>query len=101
MKSPNVFYESRQLQGNLASTTAVRRLLNALMKKGKKSTAEKIVYRLCEAIETKEKKKSLLFIFRAIRAVRPLVGWSDKQGGRRKSRPIPLSIQAGERLAIK
>jgi ribosomal protein S7 len=51
-----------------------QKLSGALMKKGKKSTAEKVIQRLCEMIETKENKKSMSFIHYAIQAIRPLVG---------------------------
>ena len=92
--------KNKIIRGGAASGTT-QKLLNALMKKGKKSTAEKVVRRLCETIEIKENKKSMSFIHYAIQAIRPLVGWSEKQGRNRKSKPIPLSIQTSERFAIK
>lgn len=87
-----------------SGTTAniLGRTLTLLISKGKKATAEQILYKFCVFVETKTKKKSASFVSRAVRNVKPLIGVSSRPDQRRRRfKAIPLALHVGEKMALK
>ncbi len=84
------------------SSQLVGKFINMLMKKGKKSTAEKIVYNSLEIIKEKSKNSNALEVFtKAVENVRPLLEVKARRiGGATYQVPIEVKPQRGIFLAL-
>lgn len=68
-----------------------------LMKKGKRSIAEKIIRKCVGFIKAKEEKESMAYAMRSIKKIRPLIGPSETVGAKRI---IPITPKKSQKLAI-
>lgn len=84
------------------SSQLVGKFINMLMKKGKKSTAEKIVYSSLDIIKEKTKNANALEVFtKAVENVRPLLEVKARRiGGATYQVPIEVKPQRGTFLAL-
>ena len=82
--------------------TTVTTLVNRIMKAGKKSTAEKIVYGALAAIEQQESKPSVTLLEQAIRNATPQLEVKSRRiGGATYQVPIEVQPDRGLALAIR
>jgi len=80
----------------------VSKIINSIMERGKKSTAEKIVYEAFDIIHEKTKKGGLNILEQALKNVAPLVELKSKRvGGANYQVPIPVSGERRTTLAIR
>ncbi len=80
----------------------VTKFINCVMRSGKKSIAESIVYGALEIIGEKSKKDSLDVFLQAIDNARPLVKVVSKRvGGSNYQVPIEVTDKAGQALAYR
>lgn len=80
----------------------VSKIVNSVMERGKKSTAEKIVYEAFDIIHEKTKKGGLNILEQALKNVAPLVELKSKRvGGANYQVPIPVSGERRTTLAIR
>jgi small subunit ribosomal protein S7 len=90
--SPDIKY------GNLT----VSRLINKLMERGKKSTAENILYNALQIIETQEGKPPVSVLEQAIKNASPLLMVKARRvGGATYQVPIEIDPARGADIAIK
>ncbi len=84
------------------SNEIVGKFINMVMKKGKKSTAEKIVYNSLEIVKEKSKNSNALEVFtRAVENVRPLLEVKARRiGGATYQVPLEVKPQRGIFLAL-
>jgi small subunit ribosomal protein S7 len=85
------------------SSQLVGKFINMIMKQGKKSTAETIVYNSLEIIKEKSKNSNALEVFtKAVENVRPLLEVKARRiGGATYQVPIEVKPQRGIFLALK
>lgn len=89
---PDPLYQSR----------LVTRLINRVMKNGKKTIAQKHVYRALEAIKEKTKKKPLAVLEQAIENIKPTMEVRPRRvGGAAYQVPMPVRGDRRESLAIR
>ena len=89
---PDSLYQSR----------IVTRLINRLMKDGKKSVAVKQVYRALELVEAKTKKPALDVLRQALENIKPVMEVRPRRiGGAAYQVPTPVRGDRRESLAIK
>jgi len=80
----------------------VSRFINVLMRDGKKSTAERILYGAFDEIETKMRSDPLAMFRRALDSVRPRVEVKSRRvGGATYQVPIEVSPQRATSLAMR
>jgi small subunit ribosomal protein S7 len=80
----------------------VSQLINRIMKRGKKSTAERIVYGALASIEEKESKEPVAVIEQAIRNATPQLEVKSRRiGGANYQVPIEVRPDRGLSLAIR
>ncbi len=80
----------------------VSRLINRIMKNGKKSTAEKIVYGAMDTIEKQESKAPATVFEQAVRNVTPQLEVKSRRiGGATYQVPIEVRPERGLSLAIR
>lgn len=80
----------------------VTRFINTVMKDGKKSLAEKIIYKSMEALEKDLKKKPLEILEEAIENVKPRLEVRPRRvGGVNYQVPVPVAEDRQLALAIK
>jgi small subunit ribosomal protein S7 len=80
----------------------VSKLINVLMKDGKKSIVEKLVYNSFQIIKKKTKKNPLIILKHAINNIEPSLSLkSIKIAGKSYQIPFELSLQKQKNLAIK
>ncbi|PIQ81736.1 MAG: 30S ribosomal protein S7 [Candidatus Omnitrophica bacterium CG11_big_fil_rev_8_21_14_0_20_64_10] len=91
--APDARFRSRQVQ----------KFINMLMERGKKSTAERIVYQAMDAASTKAKVENPLDLFtKALENVRPLVEVKSRRvGGATYQVPIEVRQDRGIFLAMR
>ena len=89
-------------RSRVASTDIVEKFINSLMKGGNQQKAEKILSQVAMYVKRKQGKKSLLFIDKAVRNVRPLTELTQSTGSRsrRKPKAVPVFPNRGEKMAI-
>jgi len=84
------------------NSTLISRFIVAVMKKGKKSVAEKIVYSAMEQVKQKAKEDPLRMFERAVDNVRPsLETKSRRVGGATYQVPIEVTISRANSLAVR
>lgn len=80
----------------------VSKFMNCIMKKGKKSIAEKIVYGAFDIIAEKTKEEPLVVFKAALENVRPLVKVvSRRVGGSNYQIPLEVNEKNGKALAFR
>ncbi|MFA5088041.1 MAG: 30S ribosomal protein S7 [Candidatus Omnitrophota bacterium] len=81
----------------------VARFINVVMTKGKKTTAEKIVYGALDILQKKVLEESPLNVFnKALENVRPKVELKPRRvGGATYQIPIEVNVQRGNSLAMR
>jgi small subunit ribosomal protein S7 len=80
----------------------VSKLINKLMERGKKSTAEKIIYNALQIIETQEGKPPVSVMEQAIKNASPLLMVKARRvGGATYQVPIEIEPERGADIAIK
>ncbi|MEE9500816.1 MAG: 30S ribosomal protein S7 [Candidatus Aminicenantaceae bacterium] len=90
--NPDHFYNS----------TLISKFINAVMKKGKKSLAERIVYSSMEQVKQKAKEDPLKMFEKAVENVRPsLETKSRRVGGATYQVPIEVPVNRATSLAVR
>jgi small subunit ribosomal protein S7 len=90
--NPDHFYNS----------TLISKFINAVMKKGKKSLAERIVYNSMEQVKQKAKEDPLKMFEKAVENVRPsLETKSRRVGGATYQVPIEVPVNRATSLAVR
>ena len=80
----------------------VARLINRIMQRGKKSTAERIVYAAMQLIEQREKKEPDIILEQAIRNATPLLEVKARRvGGATYQVPVEVRPDRGLSLALR
>lgn len=80
----------------------VTKFINCIMRKGKKSVAESIVYSAFDIIAEKSKKEALEVFLQAIENVRPVVKVVSKRvGGQNYQIPLEVSDKNGQAIAFR
>ena len=81
---------------------AVAKFINLVMRRGKKSLAEGIVYGAFDLIKEKENTDPLEFFKKALKNVRPLVEVKARRvGGSNYQVPIEVTLQRGTSIAMR
>jgi len=84
------------------NSVLVGRFINLVMKKGKKSLAERIVYRTMDIIREKTKKNELEVFQEAINNVKPVVEIKSRRiGGATYQIPVSIQERRSETLAFR
>ena len=84
------------------NSTLISKFINSVMKKGKKSVAERIVYSTMEQVKQKAKEDPLKMFEKAVDNVRPsLETKSRRVGGATYQVPIEVSINRATSLAVR
>jgi len=80
----------------------ISKFINAVMKKGKRSTAERIVYDSMDLVKQKTKEDPLKIFEKAIENVRPLIETKSRRvGGATYQVPIEVPLHRSISLAIR
>ena len=83
-------------------STAVQELINKVMRDGKMSTAETIVYDAFEKMKEQSKKDAIEVFNKALENIRPTVELRSRRvGGANYQVPMPVTKERGNSLAIK
>lgn len=77
----------------------ISKLINVIMRKGKKSIAEKICYQAFDAIKTKTGNDALKIFKTAVDNVRPMVEVKSRRVGG-ASYQVPVDIRPNRRMAL-
>lgn len=89
------------LPDSVYGSVLVQKFINKIMIKGKKSVAEGIFYKSCEAIKEKMKKDPLLVFETAIKNVTPLMEVKPRRvGGSTYQVPVEVSPERGVTRAM-
>jgi len=84
------------------SSTLVSKFINTIMKKGKKSLAEKIIYEAMERAKQKAKEDPLKMFEKAVENVRPLLETKSRRvGGATYQVPIEVTFNRSTSLAVR
>ena len=80
----------------------VSRIINRVMERGKKSTAERVVYAAFQLIEQREKKEPVTVLEQAIKNATPLLEVKPRRvGGATYQVPVEVAPERGRTLAIR
>ena len=80
----------------------VTRLINAVMKSGKKGTAEKILYGAFDQIKTRTGEEPITVFERALENIKPALEVKNRRvGGSNVQVPIEVSEERGQTLALR
>ena len=77
----------------------VTRFVNALMRKGKKNTAERILYRAIEMMEEKTGQEGLTMLKAAVNNVRPILEVKSRRVGG-ATYQVPVEVRPDRRTAL-
>jgi small subunit ribosomal protein S7 len=84
------------------NSTLISRFINLLMKKGKKSVAEKIVYGAMEQVKEKSKDDPLKKFEKAVENVRPVLETKSRRvGGATYQVPVEVPLNRSTSLAVR
>jgi small subunit ribosomal protein S7 len=84
------------------NSTLISKFISAVMKKGKKNTAEKIVYGAMEQVKQKAKEDPLKMFEKAVENVRPLLETKSRRvGGATYQVPIEVPLNRSTSLAVR
>jgi len=89
-------------QDHFYNSSLISRFVVAVMKKGKKSLAEKIVYSAMEQVKEKSKEDPLKMFEKAVENVRPTLETKSRRvGGATYQVPVEVSINRANSLAVR
>ena len=92
--------KKRKIQADpFYNSSLVARFINLFLKKGKKSTAERVVYGTMEIIQAKTKEDPLKVLERAIENVRPLLETKSRRVGGANYQ-VPIEVTAGRSFTL-
>ena len=95
-------YDKKSKADSRYSNTLVGRFIGQIIKNGKKSVAEKIVYDSFDIIHERTKKGGLNIFEQAIKNVSPLLELKSKRvGGANYQVPVPVSGERRQILAMR
>jgi small subunit ribosomal protein S7 len=77
----------------------VAKFVNSLMRKGKKSTAESILYRSLDLIKKKSEEEPIKIFEKAIDNVRPVIEVKSRRVGG-STYQVPVEVRANRRLSL-
>ena len=80
-------------------STEIAKFVNVLMKAGKKSVAEQIIYRALDQIQKKSGKDAVEIFIAAINAVRPMVEVKSRRVGGANYQ-VPVEVRPVRRTAL-
>ncbi|MDH5466147.1 MAG: 30S ribosomal protein S7 [Candidatus Aminicenantes bacterium] len=84
------------------NSTLISRFINLVMKKGKKSVAEKIVYGAMEQVKEKSKNDPLKMFEKAVENVRPVLETKSRRvGGATYQVPVEVPLIRSTSLAVR
>lgn len=84
------------------NSTLISKFINAVMKKGKKSLAEKIIYGAMEQVKQKAKEDPLKMFEKAVENVRPMLETKSRRvGGATYQVPVEVSLHRSTSLAVR
>lgn len=84
------------------NSTLISRFIKAVMKKGKRSLAEKIIYGAMEQVKQKGKEDPLKMFERAVENVRPMLETKSRRvGGATYQVPIEVPLKRSTSLAVR
>jgi small subunit ribosomal protein S7 len=84
------------------NSTLISKFINTILKKGKKSLAESIVYRSMERVNQKSKEDPLKMFEKAVENVRPLLETKSRRvGGATYQVPVEVLLNRSISLAIR
>jgi len=89
---PDSFYNSKIIQ----------KFINLSLKKGKKTTAERVIYNAMEIVKTKTKEDPLKVVEKAVENARPVLETKSRRvGGATYQVPIEVPIERSTSVAIR
>ncbi len=84
------------------NSTLISKFINAIMMKGKKSLAEKIIYSSMEQVKKKTKDDPLKMLEKAVENVRPVLETKSRRvGGATYQVPIEVPLHRSTSLAVR
>jgi small subunit ribosomal protein S7 len=84
------------------NSTLIHKFINLVMKKGKRSLAEKIIYGAMEKVKQKVKEDPLKMFEKAVENVRPMLETKSRRvGGATYQVPVEVSLNRSTSLAIR
>jgi small subunit ribosomal protein S7 len=84
------------------NSTLISRFINLVMKKGKKSVAEKVVYGAMEQVKEKSKDDPLKMFEKAVENVRPVLETKSRRvGGATYQVPVEVPLNRSTSLAVR
>jgi small subunit ribosomal protein S7 len=84
------------------NSTLISRFVNTVMQKGKRSTAEKIIYGAMEQVKTKGKEDPLKMFEKAVENVRPILETKSRRvGGATYQVPIEVPLKRSTSLGVR
>jgi small subunit ribosomal protein S7 len=86
---PDTFYNS----------TMVARFINLLLRKGKKNTAERVLYHTMDIVKQKTKEDPLKILEKAMENVRPLLETKSRRVGGANYQ-VPIEVPAGRSFSL-
>jgi small subunit ribosomal protein S7 len=81
------------------NSTVVARFINLLLKKGKKTTAERVVYNSMEMVKQKTKEDPLKVLEKALENVRPLLETKSRRVGGANYQ-VPIEVSPGRSFSL-
>ena len=86
----------------LYNSTLVAKFINCLLRKGKKSIAERIIYETMERIKQKAKEDPLKMLEKAVENTRPMLETKSRRvGGATYQVPVEVESERGLSLAMR
>jgi small subunit ribosomal protein S7 len=84
------------------SSTLISKFINTVLKKGKKSLAEKIVYSAMDQVKEKSKEDPLKVFEKAVENVRPVLETKSRRvGGATYQVPVEVPLHRSNSLAVR
>jgi small subunit ribosomal protein S7 len=84
------------------NSTLIHKFINSVMKKGKRSVAEKIIYGAMEKVKQKVKEDPLKMFEKAVENVRPMLETKSRRvGGATYQVPVEVPLNRSTSLAIR
>ena len=84
--------------------TFAKKLINGLMKDGKRGVVEGMLQQCCAHIKMKNQTESRRYIYQAIRNAKPLIGLKNlrkqRSSRRQRAKAVPILTRRAEKLAI-
>ena len=92
--------KKRKIQADpFYNSTLVARFINLFLKKGKKSTAERVVYGTMEIIQAKTKEDPLKVLERALENIRPFLETKSRRVGGANYQ-VPIEVPPGRSYSL-